>query len=77
MSSAIQCEIKSEPLEVEKFVFTYPNLPITLQDGKRYVISAWDTNVYIKGVDGSFEIVETYGNELEDGREYLLICPKY
>ena len=77
MSSAIQCELKSEPVEVEKFVFTYPNYPIELKDGQKVVISAWDTNVYVEGSPDGVKVTEQYGPDLEEGREYLLICPKY
>ena len=78
MSSALQCELQSEPVETEKYVFTYPKIPIELADGKKAVISAWDTNVYILGDGaGGWSITEQFGPDLEEGREYLLICPKY
>jgi len=86
MSSALQCELKSDPMEVEKCVFTwpkFPEVPFFKTPGQKAVISAWDTNIYIEAESAiateplDWVITDQFGPELEEGREYLLICPKY
>ena len=76
MSSAIENEVITIP-------FTFPNLPNVLTPGQRAVISAWDTNVFITAEDdilkepNAWTIRDHHGPPLKEGREYLLICPKY
>ena len=78
MSSATLCELKSEPAEITKYHFTFPNFPIELEADQLYIISAWNSNTHIRGLGGDdYEILNQYGTILEDGREYLLVCPKY
>jgi hypothetical protein len=53
-------------------------LPFDLNPSEYYVISSWDTNSYIRvGPDGSFTVFDHYGEELEVGKEYILIRPAF
>lgn len=76
---SISAEIRATATGVSSTTsFHYPHIPIDLEEGLTYVITAWDTNIFIKGLGGrEFETTEQYGPELEDGREYLLISTKY
>lgn len=52
--------------------------PLDLEEGHNYIITCWDTNIYIKALDNNhFEIVETHGSELVTDKEYILIHPIY
>jgi hypothetical protein len=52
--------------------------PLNLEEGHNYIITCWDSNIYIKALkDNHFEILETLGSELTLDKEYLLIQPSY
>ena len=66
-----------EPTQVEHFPFVYEGT-IDIGEDQLAVVTAWDTNIYVRGLgEGKFSIVEQHGPSLEEGREYLLIIPRY
>lgn len=80
MSSAMMVEMNAivNSEETLQTTFIFPNFPIELQEDKLYIVSAWDTNCYLTGKGGyDYEIFEHYGAKLKEGKEYLLIYPKY
>lgn len=66
-----------------KGVFFMPDdfvLPFDLEDGHHYIITAWDTNCYILGVESNplgYETFDLYGERLEAGKEYMLLKPAF
>ena len=69
-----------KPEMLGKVVFkTTEEAPFELDEGVTYIITKWDSTLYLKGLkDNKFEIIDKYGlEEIIIGEEYLAIRPKY
>ena len=75
-------EWRSRPFKLETEWSVPDDFFIELYDGVTYVLTKWDSNhiirfTKIKPDCNHFETIEQYGKDLEVGKEYILIRPKY
>lgn len=54
------------------------SLPIDLEPEATYIITSWNSNTICKAIGNkSFEVIEHYGEQLQIGKDYMLILPCY
>jgi hypothetical protein len=49
-----------------------------LEEDEIYILSSWNSNTHFKYVGlNRIEVINHYGDSLEEGKEYMIIYPKY
>lgn len=76
---ASQHKFEMDHLEKVGDRYTCNSLPIDLSiDDEIYVLTSWNSNHYIKSKGAKeFEVIESYGEKLRTGKNYLIIAPCY
>lgn len=49
-----------------------------LEEGEQYILTSWNSNTYFnyQGFN-NIKVTDHYGADLEEGKEYIIIYPRY